>query len=731
MSQIVGVLLPLPFNEPFDYKIDGDVVLGELVRVSFGREVLVGTVWKLGRSSTIDETKIKLVMERINLPPLSAELMKFIAFVAQYNMAFLGLVLKMVISVKGVFDDPKMTVLYELSGKTLAEAKLKNSDARWRVMDFLKFAPFNRQDIAAGAGVGQSVIKSLIDAGVLRPVMIEDKKEFKQPDVAHQKVNLTGEQQAAANQLSSDIGNGFNVTLLDGVTGSGKTEVYFEAVAKALELGQQILIMVPEIGLTSQWLGRFERRFGVKPGKWHSALGNRERIDTWKAVAEGRVQVLVGARSALFLPYQNLGLIVIDESHDQSFKQEDVVNYQGRDMAVVRAKYEDIPLILSTATPDMETVVNVEEGKYDVVVLKSRFAEAVLPEIKIIDLKKDKPIKRSKADGSGSEPSWLAPTLVQALKDNFENGEQSMLFLNRRGYAPLVICRDCGHRIQCPHCTAWLTEHRRAKTLVCHHCGFMMPTPAECPECHSETGLTACGPGVERVAEEVKNRFPLARVKVLSSDFTTNFLEVSQVIKEMEDGKIDILIGTQILAKGHHFPDLTLVGIVDADLGLMGSDLRAGERTFQLLSQVAGRAGRGQKKGIVYLQTLYPENAVLQALVANDRMRFLDLEKKSRRILKMPPFGKLAAVIVSGINQDETEKTAILLGQVAPHTEFVSTLGPAPAPIFMLRNKYRYRLLLKTAKNIRIQDVLRDWLSRIKIPSRVRIEVDIDPYSFY
>ncbi len=731
MSQIVGVLLPLPFNEPFDYKIDGDVVLGELVRVSFGREVLVGVVWKMGRSSTIDETKIKPVMERISLPPLSVELMKFIAFVAQYNMAFLGLVLKMVISVKGVFDDPKMTVLYELSGKTLAEAKLKNSDARWRVMDFLKFAPFNRQDIVAGAGVGQSVIKSLIDAGVLRPVMVEDKKEFKQPDVAHQKVNLTDEQRAAAEQLSSDIGNGFNVTLLDGVTGSGKTEVYFEAIAKALDLGQQVLIMVPEIGLTSQWLGRFERRFGVKPGKWHSALGNRERIDTWKAVAEGRVQVLVGARSALFLPYRDLGLIVIDESHDQSFKQEDVVNYQGRDMAIMRAKYENIPLILSTATPDMETVVNVDEGKYDVVALKSRFAEAVLPEIKIIDLKKDKPIKRPKADGSGSEPSWLAPTLVQALKDNFDSGEQSMLFLNRRGYAPLVICRDCGHRIQCPHCTAWLTEHRRAKTLVCHHCGFMMSTPAECPECHSETGLTACGPGVERVAEEVKNRFPLARVKVLSSDFTTNFLEVSQVIKEMEDGEIDILIGTQILAKGHHFPDLTLVGIVDADLGLMGSDLRAGERTFQLLSQVAGRAGRGQKKGTVYLQTLYPENAVLQALVANDRTRFLNLEKKSRRILKMPPFGKLAAVIVSGINQEETEKTAIWLGQVAPNTEFVSTLGPAPAPIFMLRNKYRYRLLLKTAKNIRIQDVLRDWLSRIKIPNRVRVEVDVDPYSFY
>lgn len=722
---IIGVLLPLPFNEPFDYKIEGEAVLGELVRVPFGREVHVGVVWKKGKSSNLDESKIKPIMERINFPPLNAELRKFIEFVSGYNMAFAGQVLKMVLSVRQVFDDPKMTVLYELSGKTLAEAKLKNSDARWRVMDFLKFAPFNRQDIAAGAGVGQSVIKAMIDAGVLRPVLIEDKKEFEKPNVTYKKVNLTDEQKEAAVQLVGEIGNGFNVTLLDGVTGSGKTEVYFEAVARALELGQQVLILVPEIGLTSQWLGRFERRFGVKPAKWHSALGNRERIDTWKAVIEGRAKVLVGARSALFLPYQNLGLIVVDESHDQSFKQEDAVNYQGRDMAIVRAKYEQIPIILSTATPDLETVVNVEEGKYDIVELKSRFAAAVLPEIKIIDLKQDKPVRGSWG------VSWLAPTLANALKENLERQEQSMLFLNRRGYAPLVICRDCGHRIQCPNCTAWLTEHRRVGNLVCHHCGYVTPIPKECPECHSETGLTACGPGVERVAEEVKFRFPTARVKILSSDITTNFAEVSQVIHEMEEGNVDILIGTQILAKGHHFPSLTLVGIVDADLGLMGSDLRASERTFQLLSQVAGRAGRGEKKGTVYLQTLYPENAVLQALVENNREKFLALEKKTRRLLKMPPFGKLAAVIVSGPNQEETEKTALWLGQTAPNNEFVSTLGPAPAPIFMLRNKFRYRLLLKTAKNIRIQDVLRDWLKRIKIPGRVRVEVDIDPYSFY
>ncbi len=722
---IVGVLLPLPFNEPFDYQIDGEAVPGELVRVSFGREVLVGAVWKLGKSSNLNEDKIKFVTERINLPPLEPELMKFVDFVASYNMAYLGLVLKMVLSVKGVFEDPKMNVLYELSGKTLAEAKLKNSDARWRVIKLLEPMPLNRREIAAGAGVGQPVIKTLIDAGVLRPVLVEDKRQFGIPDVDFQKVKLTGEQQSAADDLVRKIGQGFRVTLLNGVTGSGKTEVYFEAVAEALRQGRQVLIMVPEIGLTSQWLGRFEKRFGVKPAKWHSALGSRERIDTWKAVCQGQARVVVGARSALFLPFSDLGLIVVDESHDQSFKQEDVVNYQGRDMAVVRAKFEEIPVILSTATPDLETVVNVETGKYDELKLKSRYAEAVLPEIKIIDLKADKPLRGSWG------VSWLAPTLVEQIKENLDKGEQTMLFLNRRGYAPLVICRDCGHRIQCPNCTAWLTEHRRANKLVCHHCGFMTEIPECCPECHSESGLTACGPGVERVAEEIRYRFPLARVRVLSSDFTTNFQEIYNVIKETEAGDVDILIGTQILAKGHHFPALTLVGIVDADLGLMGSDLRASERTYQLLSQVSGRAGRGEKKGTVYVQTLYPENAVLQALVKGDASEFLNLEKKTRKILKMPPFGKLAAVIVSGANPGETERVAQWLGQAAFNDTNISTLGPAPAPIFMLRNKYRYRLLLKTARNIPIQAVLKQWLAKVKIPSNVRVEVDIDPYSFF
>lgn len=726
---IVGVLLPLPFNDVFDYKVEGDAVLGEMVRVSFGKEILVGVVWKLGKNSKLDDSKIKPILGRVDFPPLSAELMKFVNFVAAYNMAFQGLVLKMVLSVRGVFDDLKTVTLYKLSGKTLAEAKLKNSDARWRVMDLLRHYPYTRAEIAQGAGVGQAVIKTMIDAGVLEPVVVQSKRDFGTPRGDFAKVKLTDEQQAAADVLYGKVGQGFSVTLIDGVTGSGKTEVYFEAVAKALEDERQVLIMVPEISLTTQWLSRFEKRFGVKPACWHSALGTRERIDTWQGIIENRAKVVVGARSALFLPYADLGLIVIDESHDHSFKQEDVVNYQGRDMAVARAKFEQFPVILSTATPDLETLCNVESGKYDSVYLKSRFAAALLPEIKIIDLKKDKPQKFAN-DKAQLSVGWLAPTLVNALKENLDKGEQSLLFLNRRGYAPLTICRDCGHRIQCPNCTAWLTEHRRSKSLVCHHCGYTTSIPSCCPECHSEEGLTACGPGVERVAEEVSRRFPLARIGVLSSDITSTLNDVSEVIRKMEDHEINILIGTQILAKGHHFPSLTLVGIVDADLGLMGSDLRASETTFQLLSQVAGRAGRGEKKGTVYLQTLYPENAVLQALLTDDRERFVSLEKDSRRLLKLPPFGKLAALVVSGANQEAVEKTAVYLGQNAPNTDMITMLGPAPAPIFMLRGKFRYRLLLKTARAINIQEVIRTWLKRVQVPSSVRVQVDIDPYSF-
>mgnify|MGYP002624052220 CR=1 FL=1 len=721
---IFGVLLPLPFDEPFDYEFDGDLPIGSLVRVPWGKQEIVGAVWSKKQISDCSPNKIKSIIKKYNFQPLNKEIIELIKFVSQYNMAPLGMVLKMVISVKQAFDDEPTEVFYELTGKTLAEAKLKNSDARWHVIDLLKHGAYTKVEICRGAGCGAGVVDALNKAGVIIGRVEIKKKQYNEPEPDFVRVKLTDEQQVAAENVVAKIGNGFSVTLIDGVTGSGKTEVYFEAAAEALKQHKQVLILVPEISLTAQWLARFEQRFGVKPACWHSGLGIRERTDNWIAAVEGRARVIVGARSALFLPYPDLGLIVIDESHDHSFKQEDFVNYQCRDMAVVRAKLGHFPLVLSTATPDLETVVNVENGKYDCVELTKRFAGASLPKIKIVDLKKDKPQRGEWG------PSWLAPKLVDALKDNLEKGEQSMLFLNRRGYAPLLICRDCGYRLQCPHCTAWLAEHRTSNKLICHRCGYMTDRPKICPDCHSETGLTACGPGVERIAEEVSRRFPDARLRVLSSDTTSSVAELSKVFAEMERGELDIMVGTQILAKGHHFPELTLVGIVDADLGLMGSDLRAAEQTFQLLSQVAGRAGRGGKSGEVIVQTLYPENAVLQALVDNDRNRFMELEKQTRQMLKMPPYGKLAAVIVSSERANLAEKIAVALGKTAPNTEYITTLGPAPAPVFMLRNKFRFRLLLKTVRNVNIQEVLKLWMQKVNVPNQVSIEIDIDPYSF-
>jgi len=723
---IYGVLLPLPFDDVFDYSCDETLCIGQAVAVPFGREELVGIVWKVGKSANIENSKIKKVNQVLDLPPLSSVMIKFIQKTAEYNLAPQGMVLKMVLGQKTNQLPKQKVLLYGLNIKNENLQGIRITEARKAVFEFLdNDKEAEKEEIINATGVSDSVIAAMIKSGFLykKEVMINETTEEQVVNLSKHS-QLTDEQQYAADILVRKVGNGFSATLLDGVTGSGKTEVYFEAVAEALSQNKQVLVLVPEISLTSQWLRRFEIRFGVTPYIWHSEVGVKDKALTWKAAMLNKAKVIVGARSALFLPFADLGIIVVDESHDHSFKQESMVNYQGRDMAVLRAHLEKIPVILSTATPDLETIVNVEEGKYDCVKLTKRYAKAVLPEIKIIDLKKDRPIKGEWG------VSFLSPTLVNEINHNLERGEQSMLFLNRRGYAPLLICRDCGHRMQCPHCTAWLAEHRVTGELICHHCGYKMYTPKRCPECGSEEGLTACGPGVERIAEEVRFRFPTARTAILSSDITANYKEISRVIHKTANKEVDILIGTQILAKGHNFPDLTLVGVVDADLGLLGTDLRSSEQTFQLLAQVSGRAGRGEKKGMVYLQTLYPDNLVLQAVIEHNRAKFIELEKTSRQLLKMPPYGKLAAVIVSSTNEQAAEAAAYYLGKCAPHNDFIDTLGPAPAPMALLRGKYRFRLLLKTAKNINIQAILKQWLAMVKIKNNVRIDVDINPYSF-
>ncbi len=563
-------------------------------------------------------------------------------------------------------------------------------------------------------------MRGLVHAGALEAVAVEADRALDCPDPEFAPPELSADQQEAAASLSSAVGKGFDPVLLDGVTGSGKTEVYFEAIAECLRQGRQALVLLPEIALTEPFLKRFEARFGCAPVSWHSDLRSSQRRRAWRTIASGEAKVTVGARSALFLPYRELGLIVVDEAHEPSFKQEDGVQYHARDVAVMRGKFEGIPVILSSATPAIETRHMVEIGRYRHLTLASRHGGATLPAIAAINLTRDPP----------ERGRWLSPLLLDQLRANLDSGEQSLLFLNRRGFAPLTLCRHCGHRFQCPNCTAWMVEHRLMHRLACHHCGHVMPPPKACVECGEEDSLVACGPGVERIADEVAALIPEARTSVVTSDTIWSPAKAAEFVAAMEAGSIDIVIGTQLVTKGYHFPNLTLVGVVDADLGLQGGDLRAAERTFQQIQQVAGRAGRGTKPGRVFVQTHDPDAPVIAALVAGDAPGFYAVETEARREAAMPPFGRLAAIIVSSENKDEAEAIARRIGHSAPSVEGMAVFGPAPAPLAMLRGRHRQRLLVHASRSLDVQEVIREWLGTVDWSAKTRVAVDVDPYSF-
>jgi primosomal protein N' (replication factor Y) len=600
--------------------------------------------------------------------------------------------------------------------------KLRLTDARRRVLDRLAAGePRTTAELAREAEVSAGVIRGMADVGLLVASPVPMAQAFRRPDPGHPGPVLSDDQAAAAAMLRHAVSRReFSVTLLDGVTGSGKTEVYLEAIAAALRAGRQALVLLPEIALSSQWLSRFERRFGVAPAVWHSDLTSRVRRTTWRAVAEGGAQVVVGARSALFLPFPDLGCVVVDEEHETAFKQEEGVVYHARDMAVVRARFCLAPAILVSATPSLETVANVESGRYGHLHLPVRHGGAVMPRIEAIDLREDTP----------ERGHFLAPRLIAAIRETIGRGEQAMLFLNRRGYAPLTLCRRCGHRMQCPNCTAWLVEHRARRELRCHHCGHAVPIPEQCPACEAVESLTAVGPGVERITEEAGALFPDARRLVMASDTMPGPHAAAEAARAIEAREVDLIIGTQIVAKGWHFPHLTLVGVVDADLGLAGGDLRAAERTVQLLHQVAGRAGREEAPGSVLLQTFSPEHPVMQALIQGDLAAFMASEAAMRRPGHWPPYGRLAALIVSADTASGADVLARDLGVAAPHGEGLTVLGPAPAPLAILRGRHRRRLLLKTRRDIAVQPILREWLGRVTVGKGGRVDVDVDPVSF-
>src|SRR5215472_6700444 len=726
----VRVLLPLPLPTALDYLVPEGMAppeLGSFVRVPLGVRSLIGVVWEAMEGELTVE-RLKPIAEALPIPRLRPELRRFVERVAAYTLAPPGMVLRMTMRVAAALEAPRARRVCGLSPAGLAAlcgaVPVKQlTPTRQRVLETLRNGmPRQPAELAQAAGCGPAVIRALIACGFVEEYLVPTEPPLPSPaDWRLSGPPLSADQSIAARRLVDAVAaGGFSVTVLDGVTGSGKTETYFAALAAALATGRQALVLLPEIALGAQWLERFRERFGALPAQWHSDIGVAERRDTWRAVGAGRARVVVGARSALFLPFPELGLIVVDEEHDPSYKQEDGVIYQARDMAILRASLAHIPIVLVSATPSLETVVNVARSRYQRVVLPRRHAAAELPAVRLIDMRRER-IEAGR---------FLALPLVAELAATFEAGEQALLFLNRRGYAPLTLCRACGHRFQCPSCTAWLVEHRFTGRLLCHHCGHAEALPACCPECLAGGALVPCGPGVERLLEEVTARFPAARAALMVSDLLSGPRAAAELARAMTEQRYDVLIGTQIVAKGHHFPMLTLVGVVDADLGLTGGDLRAAERTYQLLHQVGGRAGRAEHKGRVLIQTWMPDQPVMQALAAGDRDRFLEAEAASRRQAGLPPFGRLAALIVSAGDPETSDFTACALARAAPQLPGVTVLGPAPAPLAVLRGRHRRRFLVKAGREVRLQPILHDWLTRVRTAGSARIQIDIDPYSF-
>jgi len=714
-----SVLFPLPLPEPFDYRIPEGLKAspGDHVLAPIGARLVRGCVWAVSQSPTADN--LKPIAEILPGPPLPEETRRFLDWAAKFLVASPGKILSMVVRSEEALRDPTFTVVYAPSGGAVG----KITEARARVLSEAAKEAVAPAELARRARVSAGVVKGLIETGALVGIRRLDDPPFPNLDLRRAGRALSPTQRDAAAVLIRAVEKKeFAPILLDGVTGSGKTEVYLEAVAAALALepDAQALVLLPEIALTQAVLARFQERFGAAPVEWHSAIGQRARRRAWREVAAGRARLVVGARSALFLPFPNLKLIVIDEEHDGSYKQDDGVAYHARDLSVARAKLGGCAIVMASATPSLETLMNAKSGRYEHVVLKARHGAALLPAIELVDLRETPPEKGK----------WLSPKLAVAAAEALANGEQALFYINRRGYAPLTLCRACGHRMVSPDTESWLVEHRYSGRLVCHVTGFSMPRPKECPHCLACDSFVAIGPGVERVEEEVRDLFPQARVEIFSSDTAPDGESVRALVNRMAAGEIDILIGTQIVPKGHNFPTLTLVGVVDADAGLRGGDLRAGERSFQLLLQVAGRAGRADKPGRAIIQTYAPESPAIALLVAGDRDAFIAHELDQRRIVGFPPFGRLGAVILSAPSAEQVDEAARLLGENQPNAAGVDVWGPAPAPITILRGRHRRRFLIRSDRNVDLSAFLAAWKERVKLASAVRIAIDVEPYSF-
>ncbi|HNY25709.1 MAG TPA: primosomal protein N' [Alphaproteobacteria bacterium] len=726
-GDIIKVLIPNVINEGYDYRLNEPAKIGDFVRVSVMNKPYIGVVIGVGDSG-LPESKIKSVSQVFNFPGLSEFDLEWIKKMSEWTMMSPGSVLRLIVNVPDAFIPPKIEKLYSYNSDT----KIKVTDSRQSVAD--AFAsndnePMSISDIKNISHVSLAVINTMIKNGGLVEKDFREKtsdNNFIYNYFDTKSVVLNPEQQNAADEIAKHIKNEFSVYMLDGITGSGKTQVYFDSAWRAYESGKSVLLMMPEIALTAQFMSRFENRFGAPPIVWHSNLTAARRRDIWHGVARGEIRIVVGTRSALFLPWQNLGLVVVDEEHDGSYKQEDMGNYHARDMAILRAKISGFPIILASATPSVETVKNVKSGKYKELRLVSRFGGATIPKIETIDMRAQRPedylIDGKKHFGN------LSPLLINAIKETLDEKQQVMLFINRRGFAPLVHCKKCGWNAQCPDCSVGMTYHKRTGKLLCHICGRTENMPEKCPQCGGD--VSTWGVGLEKVQEEINAKFPNAKTALVSSDTMMSRQALERLVEKMESGEIDIVIGTQILAKGHHFPNLTLVGVVDADMGLFGADFRAGEHTFQQLFQVAGRAGRGEKPGRVLLQTFQPDNTVIKSICSCNRDEFMMRDMESRQAAKMPPYGQLIAVVVEAQKENILQKYCADLVAAEPGLNGAKIMGPIAAQVYQIRNWYRMRFLVMGDERANLQPVVKQWLGRVKQPTNVRVKIDVNPQNF-
>ncbi len=776
------ILLPLPLlNGAYVYGMPPELFknkrlqVGTFVQVPLSKKKIIGVVWHRTDDSVIDSKRIKNILCVYDCPPLPKDSIALITYISAYNICPLGAVLKMAMPTPDAISHPKTTICYT---KSPNPPVVKITPKRQAVLHALNQSPpIPHTELMHKTGASDAIIRTMQTAGLIDAHTIPKMaKTDITPLYTTHPTPLNMEQQVAADTIKHAHGT-FEVFALDGVTGSGKTETYFEAIAHTLLQNKQVLVLLPEIALSSQWEHRFYDRFGFKPLVWHSEISPKNRNLIWAGVLHGTVSVVVGARSALHMPFDNLGLIVVDEEHDGAYKQQDTVLYNARDMAIVRAKKNMCPIVLASATPSMESWANIVGGRYTHLKLSKRHSGTQVATYTPIDITTEKMDK----------DCFITPTLLHHMQATFDKGLQTLLFLNRRGYAPLSLCRACGYRFQCKNCDSWLIHHKyntykknlgkkllgkntlgkntlgkntlgkntlgkntlgkntlgkntlgkntlgknpSGATLQCHHCAYTISPTNICPKCGATDTIHACGPGVERIYDEVQKHFPDAHIFIATADTMTTRKQARDFIENMQNGCIDIVIGTQIIAKGYDFENLHLVGVIDGDMALHGADLRAGETAFQLLHQVGGRVGRGNTEGCAFIQTANANHPVLQALMDNRRDTFLNTELQIRKIIQQPPFHRLANILVSGANPQLVEQTAKHLVHIAPHTTDMRILGPADPTIPLLCGKYRKKILVNAPKHITIQPILKNWIYGYQKPSTIRIQIDIDPYSF-